>query len=135
MSAPTPRSGGYRPRPTLEDRMPAPRVQRARPDAGPMRLMLGFAGLASASAFAAAMLPSVAPAPVVDQTTQTTDLTAQTAPQPEPSVLHVTKYVTLKPGQTAPPQSTVVVRPQPTPQVKVTVKKVVVATTRQSGKP
>lgn len=119
--------------------MPAlqPRAPKARPDANPLRLMLGMAGIASASAITAAMLPSVMPAATADAATldgtTTAAGTTQDAgtPAPSPSVLHVTRYVTLAPGQTAPPQSTVVVRPQPTPQVKVKVK--VVTQTRQSG--
>ncbi|HYN48066.1 MAG TPA: hypothetical protein VER83_04320 [Candidatus Nanopelagicales bacterium] len=70
------------------------------------------------------------PAPVVDPGLAPVAVGAGTE-QPAPSVLHVTKYVQLKPGETAPPQSTVVVRPKPSP--KVTVK--VVTQTRQSGKP
>ena len=58
-----------------------------------------------------------------------------TAVVPEPSVLHVTRYVTLQPGQTAPPQSSVLVKPQPTPRVTVKVVKKVQVVTRQSGKP
>lgn len=112
-----------RPRPALEARAP-----KSRPDPNPLRLMLGLAGLASASAFTAAMLPSVAPAPDI---AAAGPLTVDVAPvvQPEPSVVHVTRYVTLQPGQTAPPQSTVVVRPTPTPIVKLKI----VTRTRQSG--
>jgi hypothetical protein len=114
-----------RPRPALETRAP-----KARPDPNPLRLMLGFAGVATASAFTAAMIPSVAPA---QDAAAVADPNANTAAvvQPEPSVLHVTKFVTLQPGQVAPPQSTVIVRPQPTPIVRTKV----VVRTRQSGKP
>ena len=48
---------------------------------------------------------------------------------PAPSVVHVTRYVTLLPRQTAPPQAPVVVQPTPTPRVHV------VTVTRQSGVP
>jgi hypothetical protein len=90
--------------------------------------MIGLAGLASAAAFTTAMLPSVAPTP-----TASAELApvAATVAQPAPSVQRVTRYVQLKPGETAPPQSTVVVRPDPTPRVTVKV----VTQTRQSGKP
>ena len=103
--------------PPLLARARAPRSSQrpeGRPDPNPLRLMLGFAGLASASAFTTAMLPSVAPA---QDAAAVADPNANTAavPQPEPSVQHVTRYVTLQPGQIAPPQSTVIVRPQPTP--------------------
>ncbi len=106
---------------------PADRVPRKRPDTGPLRVMVGVVGMASAAALTAAMLPSITPQAGVAQD-QVLVTTADV--QPQPSVRHVTQYVTLKPGQTAPPQSTVIVQPQPTP--KVTVK--VVTKTRQSGK-
>ncbi len=109
---------------------PPARAPRSRPDPNPLRLMVGFAGLASAAAFTTAMLPSVTPQVDAAQTTDQ-PVAAAVVEQPAPSVQHVTKYVTLQPGQTAPPQSTVIVRPKPTP--KVTVK--VVTKTRQSGKP
>lgn len=110
---------------------PAPRPQRSKPDANPLRLLVGLAGIASASALVTAMLPSVSPTEVV----VAADTTGLTAVAPEPSVLHVTRYVTLQPGQTAPPQSSVVVKPQPTPRVTVKVVKQVQVVTKQSGQP
>ena len=110
---------------------PASRPQRSKPDANPLRLLVGLAGVATASALVTAMLPSVSPTEVV----VAADTTGLTAVAPEPSVLHVTRYVTLQPGQTAPPQSSVLVKPQPTPHVTVKVVKKVQVVTRQSGKP
>jgi hypothetical protein len=104
------------------------REPRSRPNPNPLRLMLGLAGLASAAAFTTAMLPSVATQP---EPPASDPAVAAAAVQPDPSVKHVTRYVTLQPGQTAPPQSTVVIRPKPTPRVTVKV----VTRTRQSGKP
>ncbi len=98
-----------------------PRPARSKPDPNPIRLLVGLAGIASASAITAALLPSVTPALVA-----TTD-TAIVAPAATPSVVHVTRYITLKPGETAPPQAPVVVQPTPTPRIHV------VTTTRQSG--
>lgn len=106
-----------------EPRIPAPRPQRSRPDPKPMRVLLAAGGIASASAILTALLPSVAPRTVVDG-----GLTAEVV-APAPSVQHVTRIVVLKPGQTAPPQASVIVQPTPTPRVRV------VTTTRQSGKP
>ena len=108
-----------------------PRPQRAKPDPNPMRLVIGLAGFASATAFLTAMLPSVTPSQVaVVEAADTT--TAAVVPQP--SVLHVTRVVTLAPGETAPPNAAVVqpntpvvVQPQPTPRVRVKV------VTKQSG--
>jgi hypothetical protein len=85
--------------------------------------MVGLVGLASLSAIATGLLPSVAPAAAAGSATAPT--VADAAPLP---VKHVTRYVQLKPGQTAPPQAAVVAAPQPTPRV------VVVTVTRQSGK-
>jgi hypothetical protein len=90
-----------------------------------MRIVFGMAGLASATALLTAMLPSVTPSPVA--AVQAVDTT--TAVVPQPSVVHVTKTVTLAPGQTAPPNSSVVIPPQPTPRVRVKV------VTKQSGQP
>jgi hypothetical protein len=84
-------------------------------------MLIGLAGLASASAITSALLPSVLPSPAIADV-------AQVVPVPEPSVVHVTRIVQLQPGQTAPPQASVIVQPTPTPRIHV-------VTTRQSGKP
>jgi hypothetical protein len=105
--------------------MPQPRASRAKPDPNPLRLLLGLAGVASASALLTAMLPSVMPAQSVDAAQQQNDA----AVAPQPSVIHVQRVVQLAPGQTAPPNASVKVQPQPTPRVRVKV------VTRQSGKP
>lgn len=90
-----------------------------------MRIVFGMAGLASATALLTAMLPSVTPSAVA--AVETVDATTTTVPAP--SVRHVTRVVTLNPGQTAPPDAQVVVQPTPTPRVRVKV------VTRQSGQP
>lgn len=100
----------------------AARPARTRPDPTSLRLLVGLAGVASASAITSALLPSVLRHPAATQTV--TDV----VPVPEPSVIHVTRVVQLLPGQTAPPQASVVVEPTPTPRVHV-------VTTRQSGVP
>lgn len=94
---------------------------RSKPDPRPMRVLLGFTGLAAASAiFTAVALPPVA------TTASTVTTVADTSVAP---VRHVIRYIQLKPGQTAPPNAAVqAAAPQPTPRV------VVVTTTRQSGK-
>ncbi len=96
---------------------PGPVPARARPDPTPLRLAAGFAGVAAASAMVSAML---APLPM--------SATAQevvTAAPPAP-VVHVVRYVTLGPGQTAPPKAVVKQQPAPAPRT-------VIVTTRQSG--
>lgn len=115
--------GAVPPRPSATIARPRPEP-RPRPDPNPLRLMVGFVGLASLSAIATGLLPSVAPANAGAPGTATT--IADAAPI---SVKHVTRYVQLKPGQTAPPQAAIVAAPKPTPRI------VVVTTTRQSGKP
>lgn len=104
------------PRPTPDVRM------RARPDPNPLRMLLGLAGLASASAITTALLPSIMPATVAASQVQPV-----TDAAPQPSVIHVQRVVPLAPGQTAPPNSSVQIQPQPTPQVRVQI------ITRQSG--
>ena len=117
------------------------RKRRTKPEWAGARMVIGIAGLASASAIATAMLPSIAPQPpavtVVDtaavDTTQSTD-------QPAPSVIRVTHVITLAPGQTLPPDvlasqgpvtatATPKATPRPTPRV------IIHTVTKQSGKP
>ena len=127
---PTPaRSAGTVPvRPSGSPAGPRPRPEaRPRPDPNPMRFLAGFVGLASLSAIASGLLPTVVPAAAAGAGAATT--TTLAAPAASPAVKHVTRYVQLAPGQTAPPQAAVVAAPKPTPRV------VVVTTTRQSGKP
>ena len=98
-----------------------------------MRLTLGVTGLVAATAMDTAIVrPSaVAPPPVPPE--------AALAPTPAPLVIkHVTRYVQLKPGETAPPGAAVVQKPAASPRVIVvtvpapTPRRVVVVT-RQSG--
>jgi len=96
---------------------PAP-VARRRPDPSGMRLVIGLGGLAASTALISTFL---APTPA-------SSATLQPAAAPAAPVQHVTRYVTLQPGQTAPPQSTVARAPAPTPRT-------IVVTTRQSGLP
>ncbi len=93
----------------------------ARPDPRPMRTLLGLTGVAALAAFATAM---TAPSAGASSTA-----VAQAQEIPAPSVIHVKKFVQLKPGETAPPAALVQAAPAATPRV------VVVTTTRQSGKP
>ena len=93
-------------------------VNHQRPDPRPMRLALGFGGMAALSAVATALL--------APSSTPTVTATTVTVAVPEPSVVHVTRVVHLQPGQTAPPQALVTQMPAPTPRT-------VIITTRQSG--
>ena len=101
---------------------PAPPA-KARPDARPLRIAFGMGAVAAASALITAFAAPPASGP--GAAAQTTTLTI---PAAVPSVIHVTNYVHLAPGQTAPPQAVVKQAPAPAP-------KVVVVTTHQSGKP
>lgn len=87
-----------------------------------MRLVYGATGLAALTALTTAIVapPSTAsssPAAAVSNAAAT------------PAIRQVTRYVTLQPGQTAPPQAVVTQLPAPSPRT------VVVTTTRQSGAP
>jgi len=113
-----------RPVPVPARPVPAPArpvVAKARPDPRPLRFMFGLAGIAALSAMATSVVTprpsdaSVAQVAVVDPTAR--------------PVQHVTKFVKLAAGQTAPPQAAVKQLPAPAPRV------IVVATTKQSGKP
>jgi hypothetical protein len=86
-----------------------------------MRALLGFAGLAAVTAITTAVVRP----PVVGIPSSTTETAVAPATAP---VRHVTRYVQLQPGQTAPPHATVRFVPQPTPRV-------VIVTTHQSGVP
>ena len=124
---PSPATPAVTPRP---GQMLRPDPARRRPDPGSLRMLVTFAGIASASALTTAMLPSISP--VTDAAGAGSVLVADQASGaavPAPSIRHVTRYVVLKPGQTAPPHASVLVRPTPTPRVTV------VTRTRQSGKP
>jgi hypothetical protein len=97
-----------------------PATPRSRPDPTTLRLAGGFIGVAAASALVSSML---APVPI-DASGQAAALGTATSPQP--AAQHVTRYVTLKPGQTAPPQAVVQQQPAPAPRT-------VIVQTRQSG--
>ncbi len=103
---------------------PTPLASRQRPDPNPTRFMVGLAAIASASAIATVMLSGIVPnAPDPVNAVAIVDV-----PSAAPAK-HVTRYVQLKPGETAPPQAVTLAAPKPTPRV------VVVTTTRQSGRP
>ena len=87
-----------------------------------MRALLGLTGVAALSALATAL---AVPPPA----SQVTTTVVQAQVEPSVAASHVTRYVQLKPGQTAPPNAPVKAAPVATPRV------VVVTTTRQSGKP
>ena len=81
---------------------------RRRPDPGSLRVLVLFTGIASASALATAMLPSVAPPADAGNGSTPGTQPASVADAPAPSVRHVKRYVLLKPGQTrhrTPPSS------------------------------
>jgi hypothetical protein len=117
------------------------RRRRGKPESNGVRMVIGLAGLASASALATAMLPSITPQPTAVTTVDTAAAApAQPTEQPQPSVIHVTHVVKLQPGQTLPPDALVnmtpgpatpkpVATPRPTPRV------IIQTITRQSGRP
>ena len=112
-----------RPRPESATDRPRPVVAaRPRPDAGPLRIAIGMGAVAATSALVTALV-----APSGAGATGGQAVTTVAAPAaPAPVVRHVTQYVKLAPGQTAPPQSVVRQAPAPKPRT-------VAITTRQSG--
>lgn len=115
------------------------RTRRAKPEPNALRMVLGLAGLASASALATAMLPTILPQPATAGGADTAVIDTAT---PEPSVITVTRIVQLAPGQTLPPDAAnagSLTAPAPTPQPKPTARptpRIIYQTvTRQSGKP
>ena len=106
-------------------RGPSPTTRKPRPDPGPLRIALGLTGVATATALVTALLGPSSGAVATGVQTATVD---QAVPSGAPvAVKHVTRYVQLAPGQTAPPQAVVKQAPAPKPRV-------VVVTTKQSGK-
>jgi len=101
-----------------------PMAKKPRPDPGPLRIAIGLTGMATASALISAFL-----APSAGGTAGTGTTTTETilAPVPTQAVQHITRYVQLAPGQTAPPQAIVQQAPAPKPRV-------VIVTTKQSGR-
>jgi hypothetical protein len=87
-----------------------------------MRAVLGLTGIAAASA----MITAIVRPPAIDTGAAGTPITI--VDSTATPIRHVTVYVQLKPGQTAPPSAIVQVVPQPTPRI-------VVVTTHQSGVP
>lgn len=125
-----------RPRPEPARSGPSPRP--GRPESAGVRAVLGLVGLASTSALAGALLPSVLPRTTAD--TGAAAAAAAAAQAPEPSVLHLTRVIQLAPGETAPPGAVVDqgqgqaapaprATPRPTPRV------IIQTITRQSGQP
>lgn len=98
----------------------------AKPDARPMRVVLGVGGVAALSAIAAAIIAPPQPDAVViqPQTVVVPDPNAANAqaavdqPTSDPTAAQVARqiqYIQLKPGQTPPPGATVIPASAPTP--------------------
>jgi hypothetical protein len=121
------------PRPAAHLRAPTPR--RRIPDSTGVRMVIGLAGLASASALATAMLPSVVPQSVI--VTTGAGAAVDPAQQPQPSVIHVTRVIQLAPGQTLPPEvaANTTLTPAPKATAQPTPRVIIQTVTRQSGKP
>lgn len=114
---------------------PVNHAARSKPDAGPMRVVLGSAGLAILSAIASAIVAP--PRPTV--ATQPQSAGQNPATGTPITVQQPIRYIQLLPGQTAPPGATVIDPAAPTPQVVVTTvpapaQKPIIVKTTQSGK-
>ncbi len=115
-----------RPLPAARGDLPVP-ARKPKPDPRPLRLVIGLTGLATASALLTAFLSPATGAEAGTAGTTTVTVLPAGTPDPVP-VRHIVRYVQLKPGQTAPPKAVVKQAPAPKPRV-------VVVTTKQSGKP
>jgi hypothetical protein len=97
--------------------------RKPRPDPGPLRIAIGLAGMATASALLTAFL---GPATEANAGAPVTTTFVTAAGAPDTAIRHVVRYVQLAPGQTPPPKAVVQQAPAPTPRV-------VTVTTKQSG--
>lgn len=127
---------GPRPLPHAGSAPKTPQVARSKPDARPMRLALGAAGLAAFSALAAAIV--LPPRPVVLPPAGAGNAISGQAGG-STSVQRPVQYVQLQPGQTAPPGARVIDPAAPKPVTIVTTvtappQKAVTIRTTQSGK-
>ena len=86
-----------------------------------MRLVYGAGAVAAMSVMAVGLVqPDFAA--TADQNASSDPTAAPNAAQPQANVAvqHVTQYIHLKPGQTAPPGATVIAANAPTPRIVVT---------------
>lgn len=100
-----------------------------RPDPRPTRFLVAMSGLAAATAIAAGLMqPSPPPADDALQaadaapepaTATPTGAPTDAAPAAAVTIRRETRYIQLKPGETAPPGAKVVRRPDPSPRVVV----------------
>jgi hypothetical protein len=93
----------------------APRPAKKRPDPRPMRVVFGVSGIAAAAAMATAIVRAPGGPPTLPVIAEAT---ARAAPAASGviEIQHVTKYVQLQPGQTAPPGATVVEKAAASPR-------------------
>ena len=115
---------------------PSAQARKAKPDARPMRVVLGTAGLAAFSALVAAIV--IPPTPIVSQPVTYAQLPGPAGPVAPANVQPPVHYVQLQPGQTAPPGAKVVdSSAQPivqAPAAPAAPLKPIIIRTTQSGK-
>ncbi len=108
-------------RPLTDARPARSDLRQSKPDARPMRFVYGAGAVAAMSVMAVGLVqPDFAA--TADQSTSsdpTADPTA-VAQSPGTTIQHVTRYIQLKPGETAPPGARVIAANAPTPRVVVT---------------
>jgi len=110
-------------RPTPDARPARSDVRPSKPDARPMRFVYGAGAVAAMGVLAVGLVqPDFAA--TADQTGNSDgaaiDPNAAAQVPGNVAVRHVTQYINLKPGQTAPPGATVIAANAPTPRVVVT---------------
>lgn len=109
-------------RPSSDARPARSDARPSKPDPRPMRFVYGAGAVAAMSVMAVGLVqPDFAA--TADQPASNAPTTDPNAVAPAPAdvaVRHVTEYIHLKPGQTAPPGATVIAADAPTPRVVVT---------------
>lgn len=96
--------------------------RQSKPDARPMRFVYGAGAVAAMSVMAVGLVQPdfAATADQSNASDPTADPSAVAQVPGDTTVQHITQYVHLQPGETAPPGSTVITANAPTPRVVVT---------------
>jgi hypothetical protein len=108
-------------RPGIDARPARSDSRQSKPDPRPMRLVYGAGAVAAMSVMAVGLVQPDSAA-TADQTAvfDPTSDPSSVAQAGGPTVQHITEYVHLRPGESAPPGATVIAPNAPTPRVVVT---------------
>lgn len=109
-------------RPAADARLARPDSRQSKPDARPMRFVYGAGAVAAMSVMAVGLVQPdfAATADQIVGSNSTPDPNAVAQVPADVAVTHVTQYIHLQPGETAPPGATVIAPDAPTPRIVVT---------------